>query len=727
MNVNLFRLALQQLQSSDWACFEILCSSFLVSEFSDLRTMAHSSGDGGRDSELFNSASKPFIAFQYSVTSDWGKKIRHTIERLSSKFPDVQFLIYMSNQLIGGQADELKTDLLRQGFSIDVRDRNWFLERATTDEIRENAALEIIDRIARPYLAGEEIINKTASPLSTGEAKAALMYLGLQLQDDITDKGLTKISFEALVRATLRHTNSEKRIPRSQIHAQIFKTLPSADKETLIQCIDSALSRLAKRYIRHWKKDDEFCLTHDESQRISIRLAELENQKTDFSETVIKHCQVCLEAIDGHTESDFLDIQKRIPRIIEKLLLRQGEIFVSAVLSNKLNRISYHDLVDIVLADLNDNKPDSNIIENYPKLLANTIQSLLGQADIPTRSYLRRLSNSYTLLSFLNQTPDVQSATRKLFSHGTIWLDTTVILPIIAEQLEENRELRRFEKILVTCSKMGVEFRVTAGVIQEINSHMNNALSCSQYQPGSWRGRIPYLYYQFLHTGQPPKDFDKWITLFRGNERPEDDLAQFLSEALGIKLQNLTEELENVDQNLQWAADRLWTEVHKDRRKNSTQLDEETTRILIKHDIETYLGVVALRQKEHASELGYKNWLLTFDKNAWAIRDRLKEEFKKHSTGSPLLSISFLINSLNFGPARSQMRDFEKFTLPLILDVELSESMPYDILEIADRVRTANEGLPEYVIRRKVRDAIDKARRRRGCFTPDIIPEDIEE
>jgi hypothetical protein len=50
------------------------------------------------------------------------------------------------------------------------------------------------------------------------------------------------------------------------------------------------------------------------------------------------------------------------------------------------------------------------------------------------------------------------------------------------------------------------------------------------------------------------------------------------------------------------------------------------------------------------------------------------------------------------------------------LDVEMYESMPQDILGIADQVRQDNEGLPEYVIRRKVRDAIDHARIRRVCF-----------
>ena len=45
---------------------------------------------------------------------------------------------------------------------------------------------------------------------------------------------------------------------------------------------------------------------------------------------------------------------------------------------------------------------------------------------------------------------------------------------------------------------------------------------------GSWRGRVPYLYYHYLQTGQSHIEFRKWIALFRGTERPDDDLIQFL-------------------------------------------------------------------------------------------------------------------------------------------------------------------------------------------------------
>jgi hypothetical protein len=267
----------------------------------------------------------------------------------------------------------------------------------------------------------------------------------------------------------------------------------------------------------------------------------------------------------------------------------------------------------------------------------------------------------------------------------------------------------------MTCGHAGVEWRVTSGVIEEVNAHMNFALSCSQYQAGTWRGRTPYLYYQFLQTGRAPGEFRKWLSLFRGSERPLDDIAQFLYNTFGIERKDLGDEASKVDDRLRLATDRLWTAAHEQRRRNAQQADDAHTRKLIQNDIETYLGVVNLRKSEQVTELGYRHWLLTFDSNAWDIRDCLKEEFRENPPPSPLLSLSFLLNTMTFGPYRAQTGNATEPTLPVILDIELSESMPHDIIQLADDVRRENDGLPEYVIQRKVRDAIDKARCRRGC------------
>jgi hypothetical protein len=724
MNTSLFRMALERLQATDWAEFEALCSAFLVPEFPGLRTMAHVSGDGGRDAELFSPDGKPFVAAQYSVTEDWRSKIKQTAKRLLTTLPTVRILIYMSNRQIGGRADELKKELLDQGIALDARDRNWFIERASGNPIREKAARDLIDRIARPYLAGEGIINKQTSPLTSGEARAALVYLGLQWQDDITDKGLTKLSFDALVRAALRHTHSENRMPRMAIHNAIRSAISAHDQVALVRHIDAALRRLTKRYIRWWKAEDEFCLTYEEHQRILLRLAEMNNQEADFYETVLSHCRACLSEIPQSDQSDVEDLKIRVPRVIEKVLLRGGEAFVTAVLTDRLARVSLRDLADITLTDLSDFPTLGKIPHHYPNIISTAIQGLLSHPEVSTRQYLKRLSSSYTLLSFLNQTPDVQAATKKLFAHGTVWIDTTVLLPLLAENIEDE-EQRKLTRIMSACRNVGTEFRVTTGIIEEIDAHMNLAVRCSEY--ATWQGRVPYLFEQYLQTGRSRLEFRKWISLFKGTERPIDDLLQYFGEVFNIERADLGEAELRVGDDLRWAVSRLWSDAHTNRRGRSHNHDESTTRRLIDHDVETYLGVIALRQKEQVSELGFRNWLLTLDSIAWDIRDQLKEEFPDRTPPSPLLSLSFLVNNMTFGPNRSLVGRNDELSLPPILDFELSESMPYDLVEMADRVRRENDDLPEFVIRRKVRDEVDKARRSRGCSLSDTIPEEGDE
>ena len=715
MNIKLFELSLEQLSSGDWSHFERLCSIFLVTELPSLRTMASPSGDGGRDSELFSPDGNASIMVQYSVSKNWKTKINSTVKRLEESYPNMKILIYMSNQQIGGRADKLKGDLLQKGIMLDIRDYNWFLERALTDETREDAAEQLIDLIARPYLAGENVIDKPSSPLTSGEAKAALLYLGLQWQDDTTEKSLTKLSFDALVRASLRHTNLDNRITRQQIYDAVSAALPIAERPVIELQVDKALRRLTKRFIRHWEKSDEYCLTYDEHQRIMDRLADKETEEAKFHSTVEEYCNRYLREIDDHfSESDIYNLKMRVLRVLEQLLLHRGEAFVEAVITETVRQVGLSEMMDLIFEDISSYPPVSSITEHIPTLVTTVIQSILSEPLDSTYTYLRRLANSYTLLSFLNQTPDVQSATRKLFSYGTIWIDTTVLLPLFAEQLEENEEAKRLTKTFSTCVEAGIELRVTTGIIQEVNAHMNNALMCSKYQPGTWRGRTPYLYYQYLRTGQSPHAFSKWLSLFRGEERQEDDILQFLGDTFNVKRQDLDEAASKVNDELRWALDRLWTEAHTQRRQSSQQPDDDTTRILIKHDIETYLGVIALRKEETISELGYRHWLLTLDQNAWSIRDVLREEFKSDTPPSPLLSLSFLLNNITFGPSRSKAGAGVKLKLPILLDLEMSETLQLDIVEIANSVRQENERLPEYVIRRRVRDAIDKARHRHG-------------
>jgi hypothetical protein len=77
-----------------------------------------------------------------------------------------------------------------------------------------------------------------------------------------------------------------------------------------------------------------------------------------------------------------------------------------------------------------------------------SIIQLVAEAGPASRAYLHRVADSYTLLAFLREMPDVQAAMVKMFSHGEIWLDTSMVLPLMAEELIDDLESRRFTAML---------------------------------------------------------------------------------------------------------------------------------------------------------------------------------------------------------------------------------------------------------------------------------------
>ncbi len=110
-----FEFALKELKSSDWERFERLSSVFLASDFPGLRTMASPGGDRGRDPELYSM--EPNTLFQFAVREDWEQKIKETLKRVNREFPSTSAVVFMTNQLIGAKADNVRKLAREQGGS----------------------------------------------------------------------------------------------------------------------------------------------------------------------------------------------------------------------------------------------------------------------------------------------------------------------------------------------------------------------------------------------------------------------------------------------------------------------------------------------------------------------------------------------------------------------------------------------------------------------------------
>ena len=125
-----------------------------------------------------------------------------------------------------------------------------------------------------------------------------------------------------------------------------------------------------------------------------------------------------------------------------------------------------HELKDLVIADVGD-FGDAGLGGGVTNLLTNTLEQVIWTGGPAVQGYLRRSTDIYTLLAFLRETPDVQQVVEKLFSHGSVWLDTSIVLPAMAETLLDE-EQQRFSRLLHVARDAGLDLRITHGVVEEV-------------------------------------------------------------------------------------------------------------------------------------------------------------------------------------------------------------------------------------------------------------------
>src|ERR1039458_2198102 len=583
-------LALERLGAPDWERFEQFASEFISAELPDLRTVASPSGDDGRDAELFSPVGDTSDVCSSDLTVNWKRKIRATAERLGHTTPSAQLLIYVTNQLVGAEADALKK-AIRVEFHlfVDIRDRSYFLERHQRSTQTEAASEALARDVVDPYLASEGILARLSPVLDSDEAKVAHVYLSLQFRDEVQEKGLTKLSFEALVQSVLIHTNAEKRMSREEAKQKVKHLLPGDDPQRVGQLTESALTRLTKRAIRHYPSLDEFCLTFEESRRVTEYLAAKELAEVALGDEIGKACASISPG--GKKSVDVTNATVRVRPLLERCLYARAESFADALLAGNTARFATDHLLTLIADDLHLNPAAQDDAAGDPDWLGAVIREILVTPGEATQIYMRELADAYTLMAFLRQTPDVQNAVGKMFSHGAGWLDPSAILPLLVEELLEPGK-GQFQQMLFLATQAGMGFFVTAGVVEELDSHIYRSDACSR-MVGSWDGRYPFLFEAFLQAGRDPNEFSSWSEIFRGPHRPIDDIIEFLHEKFSIVHRDLESQELEAASDLRYAVQEAWYSIHSRRRERlGGSIDPNTLTRLSRHDTENYVGVI---------------------------------------------------------------------------------------------------------------------------------------
>jgi hypothetical protein len=665
---------------------------------------------------LWQEGDSDTVVLQYSVAADWKAKILKTAEAVTKRPAGPTVLIYVTSHVIGAQGEVVRKRLLRDyKLFLDIRDQSWFLDGLHLHPAREHAAEDLAVALVDPLLASKGIMEGKGQALTTAEMHAAFVHLALQWEDDSRDKGLTKTTYDALVRMVLRYTDSEHRRTRADIHSAIASVLPNHDRKHVEEFTDSSLRRLTKLYIRHWTKQDEFCLTHVEATRLRERLTTLEVRGRELDDEL----QVTISSVATAVGCQLGRLRlgtmvTTVRRTLEEILLARGEAFVAAVSHGDAGRLEGSDIRSFVLRDIS-RRPGKRARPDDIAVTFGAIEKILNTPGVRTREYLQSLSDAYTLCAFLRETPDIQSAVSKIFSHGEIWLDSTVILPLFTEELVAP-EARKLQTILRASRQAGLKLYMTTGILEEVEAHLFIGLRYARHDETRepWRSRRPFIFEEYALAGEAPEGFASWVETFRGDANPKDDVADYLREEFGITIRELESEASAAPTRLRAVVQEVWRPVHERRRREAGDRDPNLTHALIAHDVETYVGVIQRRRERHRGALGHTSWLLTLDRTALEVHGRLKEEFGRRCPDSPVLSPDFMLSYLSVGPGRSRTEPGGSPALPLTADMGHLEVVPQEVLDLAGTLRGELEDLSPRVVRRRVRDALDAARWRLG-------------
>jgi hypothetical protein len=480
--------------------------------------------------------------------------------------------------------------------------------------------------------------------------------------------------------------------------------------------VDAALKIMTKNVIRHYPKTDDFCLTHEEIQNLSEKVAHHDYLYRQLSSNIE---QIIIEKIGNKffdNQIELLEMLTTVAKeIIQKYLFSRGEDFASFVAKGGTPKLAKTDLDTILAQTIQSIRVRKIGSFNIHYVLEETINTIFQYPNQITKEFLRIASDSYTLMAFLKQTPDVQRSVRKIFQSADIWIDTTIILPIFAETLIEEEENRYYSAIISAAKDSKINLYVTPGVIEEINTHMNRCLSCASHEAHSWVGTVPFLLSLYITSGRNRSSFTSWIETFKGTKNPEDDIADYLKTYFSIKIMPLEKESSKVSDNLRYAVQEVWRENHTRRKHRyaNYEMDDITLGRLIAHDVENYLGILGLRSNHDRLDVGYSHWWLTIDSIAYKMQDEIIKFTDERIPHSPVMSLDFLANFLSFSLLRVKHSQ-KNLILPIFIDYNFPINVPPELIAIADQAREKCAGLPEHVVRRTVRDRLDEEKNRLG-------------
>lgn len=640
----------------------------------------HDKGIDGFE-HTFSKNDNPKTIYQLSIQKDYRNKIIDSIDKLRRNKIQYDQFIYVTNQAVSN-VDRLRDELItKYGKAISIFDLGWFALHVndTPNTIRSyqifiDSYLQEFNHPGKSY----EIANLVDDP-------RLYTYLRQQVDELHNDLKLDEILADTLILYALGETDPDKNVfmNKDQIVTRI-NALVKFDSHQITALIDERLGILAQKPRRiHHHEGKGYCLEYEE--RLHIQNQNLND--ASLREQFIKDTQIIIQKIvdpDLLPKVDFLSL---INDIFNLLYYKQGIEFSEFVLHGLNSEIVQKNLPDIVAEAVDNRKLTTELIQIKQVLLV-TIRAIVYEGTTSQKTFLRKLSLTYSMLFMLQCDPKLCTYFSALASKLNIYVCTSIIIPALSEHFLEPHN-RRYTNLLISAQKAGVKLFINESIINELVAHFNKI---RQIYELDYRGNdklysgeedlyiVPHImiraYYHALHRGQV-QNFDQYISTFTSPrmDRTKEDLISWLNteffieylpnSSLGIKIDQ--QELGRVA--LQLSQYKWGTENAK--------------RHLSTSDAEIILSIYALRDMNNeigtSGIFGYRTWWLTSDMTTQKAATEVSD--KKYSV-SCYMRPDFLYNYVSMAPTKGQIDSAFSDMFPTLLGVNISTYLPENLSEI---------------------------------------------
>jgi len=687
--------------------FEEFAHSFISRVIGDEFVPVGGTNDRGIDGSLrlYNRATKPTFIYQISTELDVNGKVNDSVNKLINNNITVSQLVYITNRKVNDKNGLEDLFLEKKNFPLKIFDIEWFASNVLNDEklvlLYETYIDSNIHKFQKPdkqYIVGNFI-----------EDPRLYVFMRQQFNSTHNNVEIEKKLADTLILYGLEGTASEtKEFRRADEIKSKVSQLIKFNSKAIGTTIDERLKILASkpRQINYHSPQDAYCLPY--STRLTLKERDIEESEiyTKFKEESTSQLKKYLK----DEEVKATNILGLIEETIHHIYHKQGIEFSSFVIEGKSK-----DIVEVALPDIVSEVIDnSHIILNnkttVKRALLMTIRNMVYEGTKSQREYLRRLSQTYSMMFLLRWDPHLATSFQKIASQLKIFVGTSILIPALSEIFLEP-ETRRYWNLLSGAHQAGVRLTINQVILDELANHF--VMIKNKYNTSFESVEEYYLsdeiniYYveeimirAYFYSKMKDKvvEFNDFIEEFASPNLKDvhRDLRNFLEEEFKIQFENTSQVEKKLDEDeVNLLTDEL-TATKQSKNKART-------------DAKLMLMIYKLRELNDESEsktvFGYKTWWLSQDINTFRA---IQSVFDNKYNVNCYMRSDFLYNYISLAPKRNEIDSMFRELFPSMLGINLSFHMPNEICNHINKSIIEHKDSSPTRIKRAIRNFTEK-------------------